>query len=106
MLAEGAGGPDAKLSAAAGIDPVADRQDGVEVEELDLPCDLATGLPLNRCIFCNGSPLSSSPEANTLRKCREITDLSCSNSAAIWVSDSQTVSCSSRTSTRMPPSGV
>jgi hypothetical protein len=45
VVAQGTGGPDAELGAAAGVDAVADREDGVEVEELDLSDDFSLALP-------------------------------------------------------------
>jgi hypothetical protein len=39
--------------AAFRADPIADREDRVEVVELDVPNDASRTLALNRCIFCN-----------------------------------------------------
>jgi hypothetical protein len=52
VVAEGAGGPDAELGAALRVDPVADGENGVEVEELDVAQDLAAAFELNCGIFC------------------------------------------------------
>jgi hypothetical protein len=46
-LAQGLGRPDAELRGLRAVDPVADRDDRVEVVELDLAPDLAASLALN-----------------------------------------------------------
>jgi len=50
MVAERAGGPDAELGAALGIDSVAHGEDGIEVEVLDL---VGLAVRSSCCIFCN-----------------------------------------------------
>ena len=105
VLAQGARGPDAELRSALRVDAVADGEDGVEVEGLDAARDLAAALALNCCKNATVAARSNSPLAKTLCRCREMTDLCRPNSAASWSSDSQAVSCSSRTSTRTSPSG-
>jgi hypothetical protein len=53
VLPQGPGRPDAELGPAPGVDAVADREDHVEVVEVDLALDLSDTLPLNCCISCN-----------------------------------------------------
>src|SRR5690606_32924966 len=54
VLAQPLGRPDAELGAAVRPHAVADGDDDVEVEVVDLSRDLPVSLPLNRCKFCNG----------------------------------------------------
>ena len=51
VLAQHVGGPDAELGAAQGIDPVAHRNNHVQIVEIHL-ADFSIGG--NLCIFCTG----------------------------------------------------
>ena len=55
VIAENPGGPNAELGTPFRVDPVPDRDDGVEVVELNLAFDLSPSLFLNCCKKCNGS---------------------------------------------------
>ena len=64
VVLEHTAGPDAELGSAPGLDPAADRQDGVQVLVGDDARDLATALVLNCCILSTVAAVaarSSSP---------------------------------------------
>ena len=50
MIAQDPGGPDAELRAALGVDPVADGENGIEVEVLNFTRSFRTAGSM--CIFC------------------------------------------------------
>lgn len=54
VVAQGAGGPDAKLSATRRLHPIPDRDDDVQVVVVDLARDRPAPLGLNLCKFCTG----------------------------------------------------
>ena len=56
MVAQYGRGPNAELGAAARVDPIANRENGVEVEVLQVARDPASALILNCCIECNSCP--------------------------------------------------
>lgn len=83
VLAEALRRPDTKLRAPVGLHAVADGDDHVEVELLDLALDLALALTLNHCRFCNGCRPAQLALVEAFLMCLEMTDLSRWNSSAL-----------------------